>query len=164
MAGPYRARPNQCHSPTSLAQPSHLPSFPPPASASLAAAAAPKPQNPPRQPPPPFRAVAGSERAARARGRERESEEGTGGGRKRGRTQRRHLKQGRENVWKHNPQRPVAAGSEGAEWSGDGREGNPSWQPFATENRASEVYYKVRSLASDDADAWFTDFTIWLLS
>ena len=68
-----------------------------------------------------------------------------GGGRKRGRTQRRHFKQGRENVWKHNPQRPPAG--EG----GEGREGNPSWQPFATENPAFEEYYKVLPLASDHA-------------
>ncbi|XP_062193834.1 uncharacterized protein LOC133897208 [Phragmites australis] len=62
-----------------------------------------------------------------------------GGGRKRGRTQRRHFKQGRDNVWKHNPQRPPAsAAGEG----GEGREGNPSWQPFATENPAFEEYYK----------------------
>jgi len=70
-----------------------------------------------------------------------------GGGRKRGRTQRRHFKQGRENVWKHNPQRPPAG--EG----GEGREGNPSWQPFATENPAFEEYYKVLPLASDHAPA-----------
>jgi multisite-specific tRNA:(cytosine-C5)-methyltransferase len=70
-----------------------------------------------------------------------------GGGRKRGRTQRRHFKQGRENVWKHNPQRPPAAGGEGAEGgAAEGREGNPSWQPFATENPAFEDYYKVRLL------------------
>jgi len=68
-----------------------------------------------------------------------------GGGRKRGRTQRRHFKQGHENVWKHDPQRPPAG--EG----GEGREGNPSWQPFATENPAFEEYYKVLPLASDHA-------------
>jgi hypothetical protein len=68
-----------------------------------------------------------------------------GGGRKRGRTQRRHFKQGRENVWKHNPQRPPAGEA------GEGREGNPSWQPFATENPAFEEYYKVAPLASDHA-------------
>jgi multisite-specific tRNA:(cytosine-C5)-methyltransferase len=61
-----------------------------------------------------------------------------GGGRKRGRTQRRHFKQGRENVWKHNTQRPTAAA--GAERG----EGNATWQPFATENPGFEEYYKVR--------------------
>uniref|UniRef100_A0A0E0B478 SAM-dependent MTase RsmB/NOP-type domain-containing protein n=1 Tax=Oryza glumipatula TaxID=40148 RepID=A0A0E0B478_9ORYZ len=70
-----------------------------------------------------------------------------GGGRKRGRTQRRHFKQGRENVWKHNPQRPPAAGGEGAEGgAAEGREGNPSWQPFATENPAFEDYYKAQQI------------------
>ncbi|KAL6656177.1 hypothetical protein ACP70R_007003 [Stipagrostis hirtigluma subsp. patula] len=71
-----------------------------------------------------------------------------GGGRKRGRTQRRHFKQGRENVWKHNPQRPpaAAAGSEG----GEGREGNPSWQPFATENPAFEEYYKEQRIIPEE--------------
>ncbi|CAL5081888.1 unnamed protein product [Urochloa decumbens] len=64
-----------------------------------------------------------------------------GGGRKRGRTQRRHFKQGRENVWKHNPQRPPAG-----EGGGEGREGNPSWQPFATENPAFEEYYKEQKI------------------
>ncbi|XP_066394487.1 uncharacterized protein [Miscanthus floridulus] len=67
-----------------------------------------------------------------------------GGGRKRGRTQRRHFKQGRENVWKHNPQRPPAG--EG----GEGREGNPSWQPFATENPAFEEYYKEQQIVSEE--------------
>ncbi|KAF8694739.1 hypothetical protein HU200_037825 [Digitaria exilis] len=67
-----------------------------------------------------------------------------GGGRKRGRTQRRHFKQGRENVWKHNPQRPPAG--EG----GEGREGNPSWQPFATENPAFEEYYKAQQIIPEE--------------
>ncbi|KAG2635616.1 hypothetical protein PVAP13_2NG400100 [Panicum virgatum] len=67
-----------------------------------------------------------------------------GGGRKRGRTQRRHFKQGRENVWKHNPQRPPAG--EG----GEGREGNPSWQPFATENPAFEEYYKEQQIIPEE--------------
>ncbi|KAL6888274.1 hypothetical protein ACP4OV_009300 [Aristida adscensionis] len=69
-----------------------------------------------------------------------------GGGRKRGRTQRRHFKQGRENVWKHNPQRPPAAAGEG----GEGREGNPSWQPFATENPAFEEYYKEQQTIPEE--------------
>ncbi|CAN6196283.1 unnamed protein product [Urochloa humidicola] len=68
-----------------------------------------------------------------------------GGGRKRGRTQRRHFKQGRENVWKHNPQRPAAG-----EGGGEGREGNPSWQPFATENPAFEEYYKEQQIIPEE--------------
>ncbi|KAL5201391.1 hypothetical protein ABZP36_035745 [Zizania latifolia] len=74
-----------------------------------------------------------------------------GGGRKRGRTQRRHFKQGRENVWKHNPQRPPgAAGAEGAEGRGDVRDGDPSWQPFATENPSFEDYYKVQQIIPEE--------------
>ncbi|CAN6182617.1 unnamed protein product [Urochloa humidicola] len=68
-----------------------------------------------------------------------------GGGRKRGPTQRRHFKQGRENVWKHNPQRPAAG-----EGGGEGREGNPSWQPFATENPAFEEYYKEQQIIPEE--------------
>ncbi|WVZ65281.1 hypothetical protein U9M48_014675 [Paspalum notatum var. saurae] len=67
-----------------------------------------------------------------------------GGGRKRGRTQRRHFKQGRENVWKHNPQRPPAG--EG----GEGRDGDPSWQPFATESPAFEEYYKEQQIVPEE--------------
>ncbi|GJN20554.1 hypothetical protein PR202_gb07946 [Eleusine coracana subsp. coracana] len=67
-----------------------------------------------------------------------------GGGRKRGRTQRRHFKQGRENVWKHNPQRPAAAAG------GEGSEGNATWQPFATENPAFEEYYKEQRIVPEE--------------
>jgi hypothetical protein len=64
-----------------------------------------------------------------------------GGGRKRGRSQRRHFKEERENVWKDNPKRPPAGAG-----GGEGSEGG--WQPFATENPAFEDYYKVQA-------AWF---------
>ncbi|KAG6518801.1 hypothetical protein ZIOFF_022282 [Zingiber officinale] len=62
-----------------------------------------------------------------------------GGGRKRGRTQRRHFKQGRENVWKYGnkearPDDPSAADKP-----------NPTWQPFATQNANFDEYYKVYS-------------------
>jgi hypothetical protein len=63
-----------------------------------------------------------------------------GGGRKRGRSQRRHFKEERENVWKDNPKRPPPSAG-GVEGEGNG------WQPFATENPAFEDYYKVA--------AWF---------
>ncbi|KAL5992529.1 hypothetical protein ACLOJK_013448 [Asimina triloba] len=60
-----------------------------------------------------------------------------GGGRngqKRGRTQRRHFKQNRENVWKKTRSLPSSD-------INDNR-GNPDWQPLATENLAFEEYYK----------------------
>uniref|UniRef100_A0ACD5Y0S6 Uncharacterized protein n=1 Tax=Avena sativa TaxID=4498 RepID=A0ACD5Y0S6_AVESA len=66
-----------------------------------------------------------------------------GGGRKRGRSQRRHFKEERENVWKDNPKRPPAGGG------GEGGEGN-GWQPFATENPAFEDYYKGQQIVPEE--------------
>ncbi|CAM0951796.1 unnamed protein product [Alopecurus aequalis] len=63
-----------------------------------------------------------------------------GGGRKRGRSQRRHFKEERENVWKDNPKRPPAAAA---------GEGN-GWQPFATENPAFEDYYKGQQIVPEE--------------
>lgn len=65
-----------------------------------------------------------------------------GGGRKRGRSQRRHFKQERENVWKDNPRRPPASAGEGGEGNG--------WQPFATENLAFEAYYKGQQIVPEE--------------
>ncbi|KAM0832438.1 hypothetical protein ACQ4PT_064901 [Festuca glaucescens] len=66
-----------------------------------------------------------------------------GGGRKRGRSQRRHFKEERENVWKDNPKRPPAAAG-----GGEGSEGG--WQPFATENPAFEDYYKGQQIVPEE--------------
>ncbi|WOK96254.1 multisite-specific tRNA:(cytosine-C(5))-methyltransferase isoform X1 [Canna indica] len=67
-----------------------------------------------------------------------------GGGRKRGRTQRRHFKQGRENVWKYGnkearPDDPAA-----------NVESNPTWQPFATQNSNFDEYYKEQNIVPED--------------
>ena len=58
------------------------------------------------------------------------------GGRRGSRTQRKHFKQGRENVWKRtetdsssDPNKP--------------NYNNPGWQPFATQNASFDEYYKV---------------------
>lgn len=53
------------------------------------------------------------------------------GGHKRGRTQRRDFRQGRDNVWK----KP--------------RDSNPKWEPFATQNSAFDEYYKVSTSDKD---------------
>lgn len=66
-----------------------------------------------------------------------------GGGRKRGRSQRRHFKEERENVWKDNPKRPPAGAG-----GGEGSEGG--WQPFATENPAFEDYYKGQQIVPEE--------------
>ncbi|XP_042469694.1 uncharacterized protein LOC122052297 [Zingiber officinale] len=67
-----------------------------------------------------------------------------GGGRKRGRTQRRHFKQGRENVWKYGnkearPDDPSTADKP-----------NPTWQPFATQNANFDEYYKEQHIVPED--------------
>ncbi|KAG8057092.1 hypothetical protein GUJ93_ZPchr0002g25014 [Zizania palustris] len=96
----------------------HLPSSP---AASLAGAPKPQRRTPPfpRAPPlPPFAPSppGGGNRSGRRRSSSRvraRGGKGMGGGRKRGRIQRCHFKQGRENVWKHNLQRSL--GSAGGE-------------------------------------------------
>ncbi|CAL9774224.1 unnamed protein product [Musa acuminata subsp. burmannicoides] len=66
-----------------------------------------------------------------------------GGGRKRGRTQRRHFKQSRENVWKHETKQ-----SRSDDPSAEG-ESNPTWQPFATQNPGFEEYYKEQGIVPE---------------
>lgn len=58
-----------------------------------------------------------------------------GRGRGGSRTQRRHFRQNRENVWKRTKPDPSSDNEN------NGRD--PSWQPFATQNPAFEEYYKV---------------------
>ena len=72
-----------------------------------------------------------------------------GGGRNRSsRTQRRHFKQGRENVWKRNK-----SDSEQQEDNQDNKNNNPDensnnptnppWEPLTTQNPSFDEYYKV---------------------
>ncbi|XP_020114632.1 tRNA (cytosine(34)-C(5))-methyltransferase-like isoform X2 [Ananas comosus] len=71
-----------------------------------------------------------------------------GGGQKRGRTQRRHFKQSRENVWKLNPKktRPDAD-----EPDADAKaNANPKWEPFATQNPGFDEYYKEQGIVPED--------------
>ena len=64
---------------------------------------------------------------------------GGGGGRGgRARTQRRHFRQSRENVWKRTKSDPSAENADGGN-----RTENPTWTPFATQNAAFDEYYKV---------------------
>ncbi|BAT73408.1 uncharacterized protein HKW66_Vig0011380 [Vigna angularis] len=60
-----------------------------------------------------------------------------GGGRGgRSRTQRKHFRQSRENVWKRSKSDPDPSSTEN----------NPSWTPFATENAAFDFYYKEQGI------------------
>lgn len=61
-----------------------------------------------------------------------------GRGRGGSRTQRRHFRQNRENVWKRT--KPDPSSENPTENNG----GDPSWQPFATQSLAFEEYYKVK--------------------
>jgi len=61
------------------------------------------------------------------------------GGNKRGRTQRRHFRQGRENVWKKPRASPSA--SEAAQ---------TQWEPLVTQNLVFEQYYKEQGIIPDE--------------
>ena len=63
------------------------------------------------------------------------------------RTQRKHLKEPRENVWKRSKTDEESAPNEdGTTTTNDGEQStNPHWQSFVTHNAAFEEYYKVTS-------------------
>lgn len=61
------------------------------------------------------------------------------GGNKRGRTQRRHFRQGRENVWKK-PRAPPSP-SEAAQ---------TQWEPLVTQNLVFEQYYKEQGIIPEE--------------
>ncbi|CAJ1938152.1 unnamed protein product [Sphenostylis stenocarpa] len=66
-----------------------------------------------------------------------------GGGRGgRSRTQRKHFRQNRENVWKRSKSDPDPSSTEN----------NTSWTPFATENAAFDFYYKEQGIV--DPQQW----------
>jgi hypothetical protein len=60
------------------------------------------------------------------------------GGRGRSRTQRRHFKQSRDNVWKRPKSDPSSDNN-----NNNNENDKPNWQPFATQNPAFDEYYKV---------------------
>ncbi|TKY60254.1 tRNA (cytosine(34)-C(5))-methyltransferase [Spatholobus suberectus] len=66
-----------------------------------------------------------------------------GGGRGgRSRTQRKHFRQSRENVWKRSKSDPNPSSTEN----------NPTWTPFATQNAAFDFYYKEQGIV--DPQQW----------
>ncbi|XP_070670644.1 uncharacterized protein [Malus domestica] len=74
------------------------------------------------------------------------TEMGGGGGRGRGgsRTQRRHFRQNRENVWKRSKSDPSSENNN--ENNGENR----GWEPFATQNPAFDEYYKEQGIVSPE--------------
>ncbi|RWR92447.1 tRNA cytosine34-C5-methyltransferase-like protein [Cinnamomum micranthum f. kanehirae] len=69
-----------------------------------------------------------------------------GGGRKRGRTQRRHFRENRENVWKK------SRSDTSTQQADDDNNNNntTTWQPFATQNPAFEEYYKKQAIVPEE--------------
>ncbi|RDX66208.1 hypothetical protein CR513_55042, partial [Mucuna pruriens] len=65
-----------------------------------------------------------------------------GGGGRGGRsgTQRKHFRQGRENVWKRSKSNPNTSSTQN----------NHSWTPFSTQNAAFDFYYKEQGIFSDN--------------
>ncbi|XP_031491987.1 uncharacterized protein LOC116258757 isoform X1 [Nymphaea colorata] len=62
------------------------------------------------------------------------------GGPKRGRTQRRHFRQSRENVWRKKNRTDPPPSSDN----------NSTWEPFVTQNPSFEEYYKEQGIVSED--------------
>ncbi|KAF8404637.1 hypothetical protein HHK36_009525 [Tetracentron sinense] len=60
------------------------------------------------------------------------------GGQKRGRTQRRQFRESRENVWKKSRSDNPSSNN------------NSTWEPFATQNLAFELYYKEQGIVSEE--------------
>ncbi|KAH0455453.1 hypothetical protein IEQ34_015485 [Dendrobium chrysotoxum] len=72
------------------------------------------------------------------------------GGHKRGRTQRRHFRQGRENVWKYDNKRTRSDEDATVEDPSANPNPNPSWEPFSTKNLGFEEYYKGQVIVPEE--------------
>ncbi|GMH25307.1 hypothetical protein Nepgr_027150 [Nepenthes gracilis] len=78
------------------------------------------------------------------------------GGRGRSRTQRKHFKQSRENVWKRSKPNPQQHSNDGSDNNDDNS--NPTWQPFATNNAAFDDYYKEQGIVPPEEWDKFIEF------
>ncbi|XP_022844248.1 tRNA (cytosine(34)-C(5))-methyltransferase-like isoform X1 [Olea europaea var. sylvestris] len=77
------------------------------------------------------------------------------GGRGRSRTQRKHFRQSRENIWKRSKsddiQNPENSGNSTPDDTNDSRVNRgPGWQPFATQNTGFDEYYKEQEIVSQE--------------
>lgn len=81
------------------------------------------------------------------------------GGRGRSRTQRKHFRQNRENVWKRS--RHDDSGEkqqDSVTTTNDDNKEQRHWEPFATQNPAFDEYYKVKA----EKVVFFGDLGMWL--
>lgn len=72
------------------------------------------------------------------------------GGQKRGRTQRRHFRQGRDNTWKYGNKKTRSDEDATVEDSSANPNPNPSWEPFSTKNLGFEEYYKEQVIVPEE--------------
>lgn len=70
------------------------------------------------------------------------------GGRGRSRTQRKHFRQSRENVWKRSKHDDSGEKQDSVTTTNDGNKEHRHWEPFATQNLAFDDYYKVKNKKS----------------
>ncbi|XP_026416698.1 tRNA (cytosine(34)-C(5))-methyltransferase-like [Papaver somniferum] len=77
---------------------------------------------------------------------------GRGGGQKRGRTQRKHFKQTRENVWKK-----TRSDTTNNNDNNNGENHQPGWESFANQNLAFEAYYKEQGIVKEEEWKVFMD-------
>ncbi|XP_062099920.1 uncharacterized protein LOC133805778 [Humulus lupulus] len=74
-------------------------------------------------------------------------------GRGRARTQRKHFKDKRENVWKRpksDPSSDVNNDNDNGNGGSNGNNGGTHWEPFATQNPGFDLYYKAQGIVSPD--------------
>ncbi|KAK6923360.1 SAM-dependent methyltransferase RsmB/NOP2-type [Dillenia turbinata] len=75
-----------------------------------------------------------------------------GRGRGRSRTQRKHFRDGRENVWKHSRSDSNPNNSNGDSNDNTNANNSAAWEPFATQNHAFDEYYKEQGIVG--AEEW----------
>ncbi|XP_074270461.1 uncharacterized protein LOC141594202 [Silene latifolia] len=80
------------------------------------------------------------------------------GGRGRSRTQRKHFKQGRENVWKYSSNSNAADNNTADNNNTNNPENKVRWDPFTTHNAAFEDYYKEQGIVAPEEWDTFMEF------
>ncbi|XP_055829080.1 uncharacterized protein LOC129898434 [Solanum dulcamara] len=76
------------------------------------------------------------------------------GGRGRSRTQRKHFRQNRENVWKRSKHDDSGEKQDSVTTTNDDNKEHRHWEPFATQNLAFDEYYKEQGIVT--AEEWDT--------
>nr|GMD56419.1 tRNA (cytosine(34)-C(5))-methyltransferase-like isoform X1 [Ipomoea batatas] len=83
------------------------------------------------------------------------------GGRGRSRTQRKHFRQSRDNVWKRSKfdaQQPSGNSTAADAGENGNRNSKPAWEPFATQNPAFDEYYKEQGIVPPEEWDRFNEY------